>query len=142
MSSITAAIFATKVTSTQEHQLTAYALLFEGSVPVWEIHIGGKVFRFIANTDYILEDGLWQLIDYCNIPRAEYVHDVSNNIPNPIEEEMGEDICKEQRENITVKLYENNLHFKITTWPGVWMPKLNQKIEEWNSYGIQITCDA
>jgi hypothetical protein len=142
MASITAAIFATSIKTTSEHNLHAFALLFEGSAPYWEIHVRDKIFRFIANPDFILEDGLWQLTDYCKIPYAEYKHDVHNNRPLTIEEEMGDDICTLRRENITLQLYENNLNYKIMTWPGVWMPKLNEKIENWNSFGIQISCDA
>lgn len=138
MSSITSAIFATSITSTREHHLHAYALLFEDSVPRWEIHIRDKVFSFIANPDFILEDGLWQLTDYCKIPYDEYKHDVNQNKPLFIDEEMDSDTCKNRRENITSLLKESHLHYKMMTWPGVWMPKLNQKIEAWKSIGIEI----
>ena len=44
MSAFAATIFATKPRRNDiEHSLTAYALLFEGERPVWEIHIEGKV---------------------------------------------------------------------------------------------------
>jgi hypothetical protein len=50
MAEFTAALFATKERNPgQEHSLIAHALLFEGSRPCWEIHIGGMVFRFNPN---------------------------------------------------------------------------------------------
>lgn len=142
MASITAAIFATRLKTTSEHSLHAFALLFEGSKPYWEIHVRDKIFRFIANPDYILEDGLWQLTDYCKIPYEEYKHDVNQNVPSFIEDEFGEEICNTRRKNIISQLQENGLHYKITTWPGVWMPKLNEKIELWNKAGVEIKCES
>ena len=69
MSAFTAAIFATKPrTNNIEHSLNAYALLFEGERPVWEIHIERKVFQYVSNPENILEEGVMQLNKHCQPP--------------------------------------------------------------------------
>ena len=77
MAAFSAALFATqKRPDGQEHVLIAHALLFEGSRPYWELYIKGKIFRFIPDPEFQLEEGLWQLNSYCQIPEREYKHDV------------------------------------------------------------------
>ena len=139
MSTFTAAIFATKERITgPEHTLVAHALLFEGSRPYWEIHINKKIFSFIPHPDFILEDGLWQLNAYCQIPEREYKHDVSNNDPITLEEEFGEETCSNCRTNITKEL-STDIQFRLITWPGVWMPNKEEKIKEWKVQGVNIS---
>lgn len=140
MPEFSAAIFATKERPFgQEHSLQAYALLFEGSRPYWEVCIGGKTFRFIPNPDFILEDGLWQLNNYCQIPQAEYKYDVNENMPLTLEEEFGADICKQYRTAISKELIETGIHFKLIQWPGFWIDKWNDKIKQWQLEGVLIT---
>lgn len=140
MPEFSAALFATRERPHgPEHSLIAHALLFEGSRPYWEIHIGGKIFRFIADPHYLLEDGLWQLHSYCHIPRSEYKHDVSENDPITLEEEFGKDICKESRDNIINDLKESDIHIKLVQWPGFWMNKWNEKIKAMQDKGAAIT---
>lgn len=140
MPEFSAAIFATKERPFgQEHSLQAHALLFEGSRPYWEVFIGGKTFRFIPNPDFILEDGLWQLNNYCQIPDAEYKFDVNNNMPLTLEEEFGADVCKQYRTNISSELITTGIHFKLIQWPGFWINKWNNKIKQWQSDGVLIT---
>jgi len=139
MPEFSAALFATQEKPFgKEHGLIAHALLFEGSRPYWEVHIGEKIFRFISHPDFLLEDGLWQLNNYCQIPASEYKYDVSGNAPLTLEEEFGEDICSEYRNNIVKELTETGIHYKLVTWPGVWMPKLDYKINNWQNAGINI----
>jgi hypothetical protein len=140
MPEFTAALFAKKERPHgQEFSLIAHALLFEGSKPYWEIYIGEKTFRFIANPDFILEDGLWQLNNYCQIPENEYKQDKNNNTPISLEEEFGEKICMEARTEIAQSLAEAGFHFTLVTWPGVWMPKLDEKLTDWKSLGVNIS---
>ncbi len=140
MPEVTAALFATKKRPHgQEHSLLAHALLFEGSRPYWEIYIGEKIFRFIANPHFLLEDGLWQLHSYCQISESEYKHDVSGNEPLTLEEEFGKDICKESRDTITNELKESDLHIKLVQWPGFWNNKWNEKIKVMQEKGVSIT---
>ena len=140
MSSFTAALFATKLRATgTEHNLIAHALLFEGHRPCWHIHIGGMVFKFIPNPEHILEDGLWQLNTYCNILPDEYKQDVNNNEPITLDEEFGEAICAEERANIAKEIAANDIYFRLNTWPGVWMPNLENKLAAWQKEGVKIT---
>ena len=140
MPEFTAALFAKKERPHgQEFSLIAHALLFEGSKPYWEVYIGEKCFRFIGHPDFLLEDGLWQLNSYCQIPEAEYKHDVSYNNPLTLEEEFGEKICTDERTNIAKTLAEAGFHFTLVTWPGVWITKLEEKLVEWKTKGVNIS---
>jgi len=140
MPEFSAALFATQERPHgPEHRLIAHALLFEGSRTYWEVYIGGKVFRFIPNSDFLLEDGLWQLSNYCQIPESEYKHDVNDNIPLTLEEEFGEDICMQSRKNIVKELSENSIHFKFIEWPGFSMYKWNEKVKAMQDKGLAIS---
>ena len=140
MPEFTAALFAKKERPHgQEYSLVAHALLFEGSKPYWEIYIGEKIFRFIAHPDFILEDGLWQLNTYCQIPESEYKYDVSANAPIALEEEFGEAYCNQERKELAKELAKSDLHFTLVTWPGVWMPKLEEKLQQWTSVGVNVS---
>ena len=141
MSSFTASLFATKPL-TNEHRLSAYALLFEGSRPTWEIHIGGKIFRFNPHPDHILEDGLWQLNMYCQIPESEYKHDVHDAAPLTLEEEFGEEACLAARKTLTENLLKTGQHFRLLTWPGVWMPNKETQIANWQKAGVPMNATA
>jgi len=109
MSAFTAAIFATKPRRNDiEHSLTAYALLFEGERPVWEIHIEGKVFLYISSPEHILEESLLQLNTYCQLP------------------------------NQAIDLLHSGIHFTLLTWPGVYMPNKEEEIAKWQEQGVII----
>ena len=139
MPEFTAAIFATKNRPRGEEQsLIAHALLFEGSRPCWEIHIHDKVFRFIPNPGFIMEDGLWQLNDYCHISESEYKYDQHQNVPLTLEEEFGEAICAENRNSIATNLASNGVTFKLITWPGLAIHNLSKKIDVLKKAGVSI----
>lgn len=109
MSAFTAAIFATKPRRNDiEHSLNAYALLFEGERPVWEIHIEGKVFEYISSPEDILEEGVMQLNKHCQPP------------------------------NQAIDLLHSGIHFTLLTWPGVYMPNKNAQISKWQEDGVII----
>ena len=109
MSAFTAAIFATKPrTKDIEHSLNAYALLFEGERPVWEIHIEGKVFQYISTPEDILEEGLIQLNKHC------------------------------QPQNQAIDLLHSGIHFTLLIWPGVYMPNKDAQIAKWQEEGVII----
>ena len=142
MPEFSAALFATQERLLgPEHSLIAHAFLFEGSRPYWEVYIGEKIFRFIPNPEFLLEDGLWQLNNYCQIPESEYKHDVSNNMPLTLDEEFGEDICNQSRKNIAKELTENPFHFKLVQWPGSWLYKWKYKITSMQEAGVNITAN-
>jgi hypothetical protein len=139
MPEFTAALFATKNRPWGEEQsLIAHALLFEGSRPCWEIHIHDKVFRFIPNPSFIIEDALWQLNDYCHISENEYKHDQHQNAPLTLEEEFGEAICAENRNSIATHLANNGVNFKLITWPGFAIHDLSEKIAVLKKAGVSI----
>ncbi len=109
MSAFTAAIFATKPrTNDIEHSLNAYALLFEGERPVWEIHIEGKVFQYISTPEDILEEGVMQLNKHC------------------------------QPTNQAIDLLHSGIHFTLLTCPGVYMTNKDAQIAKWQEEGVII----
>lgn len=103
MSNITAVLLANKLVSGNKVN-TAYALLIETETPYWEIHIGGSNFRFCPHQDHLLEDGLWNLMDYCQMYDKAYLDDMSNNEPISVEEEFGYDIVTENRANLPKRM--------------------------------------
>ncbi len=109
MSAFTAAIFATKPrTKDIEHSLNAYALLFEGERPVWEIHIEAKVFQYISTPEDILEEGVMQLNKHCQPP------------------------------NQAIDLLHSGIHFTLLTWPGVYIPNKEAQITKWQEEEVII----
>ena len=109
MSAFTAAIFATKPrTNDIEHRLNAYALLFEGESPIWEIHIEGKVFQYISTPEEILEEGVMQLNKHC------------------------------QTTSQALDLLHSGIHCTLHTWPGVYMPNRDAQIAKWQEEGVII----
>ena len=109
MSAFTAAIFATKPrTNDIELRLNAYALLFEGERPVWEIHIEGKVFQYISTPEDILEEGVMQLNKHCQPP------------------------------NQAIDLLHSGIHFTLLTWPGVYIPNKEAQITKWQEEEVII----
>ena len=109
MSAFTAAIFATKPRRNDiEHSLNAYALLFEGERPAWEIHIEGKVLQYISSPEHILEEGVMQLNKHC------------------------------QPTNQAIDLFHSGIHFTLLTWPGAYMPNKETEIAKWQQEGVII----
>lgn len=140
MPAFTAAIFATTPRSgmSDGHGLWAYALLFEGSRPCWEIHIQDKLFRFIPHPDHILEEGLSQLTMYITMPQQDWRYDPTNRPPLTLLEELGPEICKQIRDELAEDLKASGLHFRVITWPDVWMPNLKKQVANWRKAGIKI----
>lgn len=139
MPEFTASIFATQSrTMSSAHSLSAYALLFEGSRPYWELYIRGSVIRFIAHPDYILEEGLSQLFMYLQIPDFELKHDESKSAFT-LEEEFGERACKEMRDQLIHEWEMIGCHIHLTTWPEVHMPRKKEQLDEWEKMGLRIS---
>jgi len=110
MSAFTATIFATTTrTNDIEQRLNAYAFLFEGERPVWEIHTEGKVFQFVCQPDNILEQGVLQLnMRYC------------------------------QYNNQSTDIIKSDIKFTLITWPGVCMPNKDEQIAKWQKEGVLV----
>jgi hypothetical protein len=85
-----------------------------------------------------MEDGLWQLNDYCHISESEYKHDQHQNVPHTLEEEFGEAICAESRNSITTKLANNGINFRLIAWPGLAIHNLSEKIDALKKVGVSI----
>lgn len=139
MPAFTAAIFATTLRSNgPDCSLQAYALLFEGSRPHWELHIANKVFRFIPDPAFIMEDALAQLHLYSTMPGKEWQYDPQTDAAVVLNEELGEDGCAELRQTLVADLAAQNLHYRIISWPGLAMPALRSKVEAWQKAGVQM----
>ena len=110
MSAFTAAIFATTTRTNEiEQRLNAYAFLFEGERPVWEIHTEGKVSQFVCQPDNILEQGVLQL----NMHYCQNTNQSNDNI-------------------------NSDIHFALITWSGVSMPNKEEQIAKWQQQGVNI----
>lgn len=139
MKHLSTAIFATQNSSKKtRHCLSAFAILLQGKNPCWEIHVGKRVFRFIPSSKHILEDGLWQLLLYCNIPELVYNNDVNYNKPIPLEQEFGKDSCKSNRADIAKDAAELGIQFRMVTWPGAIIPNMEKTISAWQEQGVVI----
>jgi len=139
MPTFTAALFATTNRQHQpEQSIRAHAILTEGHRPCWEIHVGDKIFRFIPDTRHIIEDGIWQLMDYCQIPEYEYAHDVHYNAPITLEEEFGRETCVSRRATLTKDLIDAGINISLMTWPGIDEYPLNESLSKLKEADINI----
>ena len=60
-------------------------------------------------------------------------------MPLTLEEEFGDEVCKQYRTNISTDLIATGIHFKLIQWPGFWLNKWNEKINQWQSDGVFIS---
>lgn len=121
MTEIKLAIFATDTTTSTPNYL-AHALLLKDSKSkklICEIHIGKMITRFNPNANFFLEDMLWQLNDYCQIPTYEIESDMHYPDPVSIEEEFGVPECMQSREKIAECLNETGLSYLVVSWASV-----------------------
>lgn len=143
MPAFTAAVFVTAPRPMDnEHSLRAYALLYEGSRPHWELHIENRVFRFIPDPAFILEDALAQLHMYITMPGKEWQYDPDVDAAVDLSEELGEEMCQDMRDTLSADLSAHDLYYRIITWPGVHMPGLRSKVEDWKKAGAKIEAVA
>lgn len=112
MSNITAAFLANKIVSGNQ-VIKAFALLVETEKPYWEIHIGESNFRFCPDKAYMLEDGLWNLLDYCQMKDQAYLDDLSDNEPIDVEDEFGFEIVTENRAALPKRVEKAELDFEL-----------------------------
>ena len=139
MPAFSAAIFATRPRPMgDEHSLVAYALLFEGSQPHWELHIEEKVFRFIPDPPFIMEDGFAQIAAFASGNAKQWSADMQKSGAPELWELLGKEQCQKLRENLVEDLSAQGLHCRIITWPGIAMPELGRKVEKWNKLGVEV----
>ena len=111
MPAFSAAIFATRPRPMgDEHSLIAYALLFEGSRPHWELHLEDKVFRFISEPPFIMEDGLAQIAAFTSGNARQWSADMQKSGASELWELLGEEQCQKLRENLVKDLSVLGLH--------------------------------
>jgi hypothetical protein len=117
MAQLSTAIFATRLRPDgQEKHLAAHALLHWGARPYWQIFIGPKKFNFIPDPEHMLEDGLWQLSVYCQMNELEYLSDPTDMPPLTLEEEFGDEVCKDARKKLAEDLKKTEIQFYIVSW--------------------------
>ena len=135
MTEIKLAIFATDSTTSTPNYL-AHALLLKDSESkklICEIHNGKMITRFNPNAYFFLEDMLWQLNDYCQIPMFEIEFDPHYPDPISIEDEFGVNDCMQSREKIAEYLNETGLSYLVVSWL-----ELINKISNLKKKGVKI----
>jgi hypothetical protein len=139
MTNLILAIFAIKlgVEPTNKNYI-AQALLYydtKNDIPVCEIHIGKLITRFIPSQDYLFEDALSQLNNYCLIPQLEIESDEHYPFPINIEVEFGDEFCMSARESVHDDLLESGIHFQVINWSSI---GVLEKVNNLRSIGVNI----
>ena len=139
MTEIKLAIFVTATkTNTSNSSYMAHALLLQDSESkelICEIHIGKMITRFNPNRYFFLEDMLWQLNDYCQIPTFEIESDMHYPDPINIEDEFGANDCMQIREGLSDYLNETGFNFLVIAWPSV---QILDRINNLKKSGVKI----
>ena len=128
----------------QDYHTIAKASLIKDNQPLadkrayWKIEVKDKVFNFYPNKKYYLEDGLWQLSSYTEIPYEEYACDVSNNIPEDLETEFDKETCSEIRKKLFLYLKGKIVSYNVITSNEYFKEKYLDLINELNKEGSNI----
>ena len=102
---------------------------------VCEIHVGKMITRFNPSLDYFLEDVLWQLNNYCQIPTIEIECDVHYPDPIPIEDEFDIEDCMKARESLHQKMISSGFHFHVINWSSI---GVHEKVNYLKNLGVNI----
>ena len=116
----------------------AHALLIndlKSKVMTCEIHIGKMITRFNPNPDYYLEDILWQLNTYCQIPIFEIECDIHYPEPIDIEDEFGDEECMQFRKKIVEILNDTPYSYLVINWPSI---VIDEKLNKLKNSGVKI----
>lgn len=131
MAAFSAALFATgDRPDNHETSLIAYALLFEGSKPFWELHMQGEHYLVFADPEHILDDGIWMLYSLCNefrtgakaIMKAGEIFETCNHFDAKAREEK-------HREAKT-GLVCSGIHLQLINFPGSSLAGQEKAVEE------------
>jgi len=140
-----------QITALQKHcngtdyHTIAKATLIKDNQPLadkrafWKVEVRDKVFNFYPNKKYYLEDGLWQLSTYTEIPYEEYSCDVSNNIPEDIDSDYGKETCAEIRKNLFLYLKGKDVSYSVITSHEYFNERNLDLIHTLNEEGAKIT---
>ena len=104
-----------------------------------QIIIRDRIFNYIANPQFLLEETLWQLQPYTQIPFADYSFYVNNNLPNLLENEYEEDDIKQGRCNLVSDSKAGNHTYSMITWPGFDLYESAIVIDELKNVGANIS---
>lgn len=139
MTNLILAVFAIQLGAepTNENYIAQALLLYdtENDILVCEIHVGKMITRFTPSQDYFLEDLLWQLNNYYQIPASEIESDVHYPVPIPIEDEFGDEFCMSARESVHDDLIESGIHFQVINWSSI---GVLEKVNNLRSLGVNI----
>jgi hypothetical protein len=139
MKNLKLAVFANQLgAEPSSEKYIAQALLLNDSINdklVCEIHVGKMITRFIPSQEYFLEDLLWQLNDYCQIPTLEIESDVHYPDPIPIEDEYGLEDCMNARKTIHVDMIVSSIHFQVVNWSS---KGVLEKVNNLRNLGVKI----
>jgi len=128
----------------QDYHTIAKGSLIKDTQPLadkrayWKIEVKDKVFNFYPNKKYYLEDGLWQLSSYTEIPYEEYACDVSNNIPENLETEFDKETCSEIRKKLFLYLKGKIVSYNVIISNEYFKEKYLDLINELNKEGANI----
>ena len=89
--------------------------------------------RFNPSQDYFIEDLLWQLNNYCQIPTFEIESEPHYPEPISIEEEI--DDCMRYRESLHTDLIESGFHFYVVNWGTA---GVDEKVTLLRNHGVKI----
>ena len=139
MTNLILAVFAIQLGAepTNEKYIAQALLLYdtENDILVCEIHVGKMIARFTPSQDYFLEDLLWQLNNYCQIPASEIESDEHYPVPIHIEDEFGDEFCMSARESVHDDLIESGNYFQVINWSSI---GVLEKVNNLRSLGVNI----
>jgi len=139
MKNLKLAVFAKQsgIEPTSENYIAQALLLHDtkNDTLVCEIHVGKMITRFTPSQDYFLEDVLWQLNLYCQIPISDIEYDVHYPEPSHIEEEIDFEDCMIARESIHSQMIETDIDFQVINWSSL---GVLEKVNNLRSLGVNI----
>jgi hypothetical protein len=126
MSSFTASLFITMPRPFDDEQnLSAYALLFEGEKPYWELFYEGRKITIIPETSFIIEDCLIVYDEFFrNIPEKESTSDETIEV----DKYYKANDLHQRRKSIGKAIGFCPRRVKILAWTGFSVRNISEKI--------------
>lgn len=132
MPSFSAAIFVTsKRPLSDEQDLEAYAFLFEGSRPYWEIHIDQELFRFIPDPSFMFEEGVWQLLAYCKRSDERVLLKPNSSGAALLSDHFSEEELSKARQGISSRVGISGYSFALLNMPGSGITGKEKELVNW-----------
>jgi hypothetical protein len=121
-----------------EHYFNFFAFYYGGETPYWEIKRSGKSIKVIPSYDHILEDGLWQMLDFLGMPEERLEVLPEDMEPFDMLADYGWDYCTEKRQGLECFLKALNLNLTLVTYPGMDLLQAARLTERLQEAGIKI----